>query len=73
MPTPPPAPRSASGFRRGRSKAESQQIAERLNDPATWERIKTEMRELLAERGLPIFRSRSWPRTRLTRRSMGFR
>jgi N-acyl-D-amino-acid deacylase len=29
-----------------------QKIAERLNDPATWQRIKTEMAELLAERGL---------------------
>ena len=28
------------------------QIAERLNDPATWARIKTEMAALLAERGL---------------------
>ena len=28
-------------------------IAERLNDPATWNRIKTEMAALLAERGLP--------------------
>ena len=28
-------------------------IALRLNDPATWERIKTDMRGLLAERGLP--------------------
>ena len=27
-------------------------IAERLNDPATWEKIKTEMAGLLAERGL---------------------
>jgi N-acyl-D-amino-acid deacylase len=27
-------------------------IAERLNDPATWAKIKTEMGELLAERGL---------------------
>jgi N-acyl-D-amino-acid deacylase len=29
-----------------------QKIAERLNDPATWARIKREMQELLAERGL---------------------
>jgi N-acyl-D-amino-acid deacylase len=29
-----------------------QKIAERLNDPATWQRIKKEMAELLAERGL---------------------
>jgi N-acyl-D-amino-acid deacylase len=30
----------------------SQPLAERLNDPATWARIKREMAELLAERGL---------------------
>ncbi len=29
-----------------------EKIAERLNDPATWQRIKSGMRELLAERGL---------------------
>ena len=34
-PTPRRARRSASAFRRGRSKAASRQIAERLNDPAT--------------------------------------
>ena len=28
-------------------------IAERLNDPASWQKIKTEMAGLLAERGLP--------------------
>ena len=30
-----------------------QQIDARLNDPATWQRIKAEMRDLLAARGLP--------------------
>ena len=51
-PTRPRARRSASGFRRGRSRAAQAQIAERLNDPATWEKIKKEMAALLAERGL---------------------
>ena len=47
----PPARRSASGSRRGRSRA-GRKITERLNDAATWARIKDEMKQLLAERGL---------------------
>ena len=38
--TPRPARRLASGFRRGRSRAGRTKIAARLNDPATWAKIK---------------------------------
>ena len=44
--------RSASASRRGRSKAARTQINERLDDAATWRRIKEEMKKLIRERGL---------------------
>ena len=50
--TTPPVPRWASAFRRGRSKADRTQINKRLDDAATWIRIKEEMKKLIRERGL---------------------
>ena len=50
--TRPPARRSASGSLRGCSRAVSRRSTARLNDAATWAKIKDEMRGLLAERGL---------------------
>ena len=51
--TPPRARRSGSAFPSWALEGGPEKIAERLNDPPTWARIKTEMAALLAERGLP--------------------